>query len=403
MVIVTPKDIKSLDYLEIESKVLEPFSDILVDFVNDVSKAILKDSFFKQYPELMALAFWMRKSHIKELKRYFIEQKKDKLLIGRGIVFHMAPSNVDTIFVYSWFISLLVGNSNVLRISDKENIQTELLLNVIVSVLYSQKYEVLQNRVAIIRYGHIDEITQKLSLMADVRVIWGGDSTVNHIRTIPIKPTATELTFADKFSFAVIKSTELLKNKNIDLLIEKFYNDSFWFGQMACSSIRLVVWAGDNNENEKAKKLFWDKFKTYVSSQQPEEISPADIVNKLVAECSIAIENSVEIENIENPYINKIKIKNISEINEDLHCGTGLFYELNIENFEDILPYMTKKHQTVAQYGFSHEELRKMIYKNMPEGIDRIVPIGKSLDFSYIWDGYDLFRSFCREIEIKEA
>jgi hypothetical protein len=114
----------------------------------------------------------------------------------------------------------------------------------------------------------------------------------------------------------------------------------------------------------------------------------------------MAIENSVQIENIENPYINKVKIKDISEVSEDLHCGTGLFYEFDIESFEDILSYMTKKHQTIAQYGFSNEELVEIIYKNMPEGIDRIVPIGKSLDFSYIWDGYDLFRNFCREIEI---
>jgi len=398
--IVTPKNINSVSDLVIENRVLEPFSDILVNFVNDVSKAILKDSFFKQYPELMALAFWMRKSHIKELQNYFLNQKADKVLIGRGIVFHMAPSNVDTIFVYSWFISLLVGNSNILRISNKENIQTELLLNVIIDVIYQEKYADLQNRVAIIRYGHEDEITKILSAMADIRVIWGGDNTVNHIRTIPIKPTATELTFADKFSFAVIKSEQILQESNINNLIEKFYNDSFWFGQMACSSIRLIAWIGNKNDNEKAQKLFWEKLNKYVLENQPEEIAPADIVNKLVAECSMAIENNIIIDNIDNPYINRVKISSLDEVSEDLHCGTGLFYELEAESLENLLPYITKKHQTIAQYGFSKQELVDLIYNNMPEGIDRIVPIGKSLDFSYIWDGYDLFRSFCREIEI---
>jgi len=398
--IVTPKNINTIADLDVESKVIEPFSDILIDFVNDVSKAILKDSFFKQYPELMALAFWMRKSHIKELHNYFLNQKSNKVLIGRGVVFHMAPSNVDTIFVYSWFISLLVGNSNVLRISDKENIQTELLLNVIIDVLYQDKYTILQNRVAIIRYGHEDEITRALSAIADIRVIWGGDNTVNHIRTIPIKPTATELTFADKFSFAVIKSEKILQEININDLIEKFYNDSFWFGQMACSSIRLITWIGNKDDNEKAQKLFWKKLNEYVLENQPDEIAPADIVNKLVAECAMAIENNIVIDKVDNPYINKVKILSLDEVNEDLHCGTGLFYELETECLDNLLPFITKKHQTVAQYGFSKDEFTELIYNNMPKGIDRIVPIGKSLDFSYIWDGYDLFRSFCREIEI---
>lgn len=398
--IVLPKNVDSIDDLNIEKRPLKPFSKILIDFVDDVSKTILKDSLFKQYPELMALAFWMRRSHISRLENYFKEMKKDKVLLGRGVVFHMAPSNVDTIFVYSWFISLLVGNSNILRVSDKENIQTELLLNVISSVLYKDEYKLLQNRVSVIRYGHIDEVTQKLSLMADVRVIWGGDNTVKHIRTIPIKPTAMELTFADKFSFAIINSKEFLKNEKKDKLIQNFYNDAFWFGQMACSSIRLVIWIGEEDNNTKAKKQFWEQLNSFVSANIPDDIAPADIVNKLVAQHSMAIENNIQIKDIDNPYINIVKITNMNEIKEELHCGTGLFYELELDTIDKIVPCITKKHQTVAQYGFKKEELFDFIDKHMPEGIDRIVPIGKSLDFSYIWDGYDLFRSFCREIEV---
>ena len=395
--VITP-NISSIDELKLETRVLEPFSDILIEFVDDVSKAILKNTLLKQYPELIALAFWMRKSHIKKLKKYFLDQKKDKILLGRGVVFHIAPSNVDTIFVYSWFISLLVGNSNIIRLSTKTNIQTELLLNIIVSILKQEKYSDLYKRVAIVRYGHNDDITKKLSYIADVRVIWGGDDTIKHIRKIPIKPTTIELTFADKFSFAVIKSKELLKCKDLSLLIENFYNDSFWFGQMACSSIRLVVWVGNESENKKAQNIFWHKLNKYVDQKQP-EIAPADIINKLVSQCSMAIESSVEIEN-NNAYIYRVKVKNMDDINEELHCGGGLFYELEVNSLKQVLAKTTKKHQTIAQYGFKKEEIAKCLYDVMPYGVNRIVPIGKALDFSHIWDGYDLFRSFCREIEI---
>ncbi len=400
MKIVTPRNINTIDQLQIENRVLEPFSDILVDFVDDVSKSILKNTYFKKYPELMALAFWMRKSHIKKLHEYFIQRQSKKILLGRGIVFHLAPSNVDTIFVYSWFISLLVGNSNILRISNKENNQTDLLLNVITSILADKKYKSLQNRIAIIRYGHEDEITKQLSLMADTRVIWGGDKTIEHIRTIPIKSTTTELTFADKFSFAIINSENLLKEQNLQKLIENFYNDAFWFGQMACSSIRLITWVGSTQNNEKVKKIFWEKLESYVLEKSPTDIEPADIVNKLVAECSMAIEHPVHIGKNKNPYINKIQIQNIAEINESLHCGTGLFYELETEDLTNLFQKMTKKYQTIAYYGFNKEELIQIIYKTLPLGVDRVVPIGKSLEFSPVWDGYDLFQNFCREVEI---
>jgi len=33
-------------------------------------------------------------------------------------------------------------------------------------------------------------------------------------------------------------------------------------------------------------------------------------------------------------------------------------------------------------------------------GIDRIVPIGHSLDFNAIWDGYDLVEQFSRKVTI---
>ena len=317
--IVIPSDKKSIRDIKIARDTIEPFSDILVLFVDEISKEILRDSLYKQYPELIALAFWMRKSHIKSIEKYFRTQNIDKIIIGRGVVFHLAPSNVDTIFVYSWFISLLVGNSNILRISNKENIQTELLLNIIKKILSKDNYKILQDRVAVIKYGHDDSITEELSMMADMRVIWGGDNTINHIRTIPIKPSATELIFADKFSFAILNASALLQEKKIEQLIEKFYNDAFWFSQMACSSIRLVAWIGDSADIEKAKRLFWEYLSRYVSLQQPKEIVPSDIVNKLVAECSMAIETQATIIQSDNPYINRVEIESISDVREELH------------------------------------------------------------------------------------
>jgi hypothetical protein len=35
------------------------------------------------------------------------------------------------------------------------------------------------------------------------------------------------------------------------------------------------------------------------------------------------------------------------------------------------------------------------------KGVDRIVPIGKTMDFDLIWDGYDLIERFTRTIDLK--
>ena len=108
---------------------------------------------------------------------------------------------------------------------------------------------------------------------------------------------------------------------------------------------------GTKQENEEAKRIFWDKLNTYVLLKSPDEIAPADIVNKLVSECSMAIESNIQITTMNNPYINRIDISSMNEVKEDLHCGTGLFYENEIADIKELMTLVTKKHQTLAYYG----------------------------------------------------
>ncbi|MDA9838883.1 hypothetical protein N9B99_04665 [Candidatus Pelagibacter sp.] len=34
-------------------------------------------------------------------------------------------------------------------------------------------------------------------------------------------------------------------------------------------------------------------------------------------------------------------------------------------------------------------------------GIDRIIPLGRSMEMNYLWDGYNLLRTLTRIIDIK--
>ena len=42
-----------------------------------------------------------------------------------------------------------------------------------------------------------------------------------------------------------------------------------------------------------------------------------------------------------------------------------------------------------------------MLENNKFEGIDRIVPVGRTLDMDVIWDGFDLPNTLSRIIEVK--
>ena len=196
--------LKSDEELLEKEGVLKPFDEIVLSYINEISDFILKDLSFRKYPELVAMAFWMRKANIIKLKAEFEAERGNRLWLARGIVFHIAPSNVDTIFIYSWFLSMLVGNINIIRISSKLNEPVKVLIELINDITGKNEYEEIRHRFLIVQYEHNDQITGHFSSLCNVRVIWGGDETIRRIRQIPLNPTAIELVFADKFSFSLI-------------------------------------------------------------------------------------------------------------------------------------------------------------------------------------------------------
>ena len=90
-------------------------------------------------------------------------------------------------------------------------------------------------------------------------------------------------------------------------------------------------------------------------------------------------------------------MKNIDEF----RCNSGYFSEFHATSLSEINKIIDKKYQTLAYYGISNDELNEFMKYEKPQGIDRIVPIGRTSDFSLNWDGLDLIKTLSRVIEIK--
>lgn len=385
----------------LREKVLLPFDDVVTEFIEAISGQILLDGSFRKYPELVSMAYWMRRANIRKLQQSFDRARAGRLWLGRGRVFHIAPSNVDSIFVYSWFLSMLVGNINIIRISSKTTPQMEALLAVLNEQSRNGRFAEVIKRFAVVRYDYSEEVTGYFSSLCDMRVIWGGDATVGTIRKIPLRAGAAELAFADKFSLCLIRADAFLADAGKDRIIENFYNDAYWFGQLACSSPRLVVWIGEDDLVEEARMKFWNMLEEKVMREMP-SFGIAAAVDKLVAEYAIAIDTpGTTIERTRTALINRMLLKRCSDIRRDLHCGGGLFYEIKLETLAQFADVITWKDQTVGIIGFGKDEVVDFMIRHRPEGIDRIVPVGQALLFSPTWDGHDLLREFCREIDVQ--
>src|SRR5262249_30023846 len=158
---------------------------------------------------------------------------------------------------YTFAFGLIAGNANIVRLPSQNFPQIEILCDVINQLFQQPKHAPIKEMTAFVRYPHDAEITQHFSSQCLARIIWGGDDTVREIRKITLPVRAVELTFADRYSLAILNADVILQasDEEITKLADGFYNDTYLMDQNACSSPQLVLWMGKNAE--KAQKRFW--------------------------------------------------------------------------------------------------------------------------------------------------
>ncbi|HEL3809657.1 TPA: hypothetical protein UMT89_000983 [Stenotrophomonas maltophilia] len=379
---------------------LSAFAEPSVAFVDALSAELFGMPEARSYPELTALAFWMRRSSIVRLKEAYLRRHAGQLSVARGTVLHFAPSNVDTIFVYSWFISLLCGNRNIVRLSTKSSVQTDLLVGAIGRVLSRPEHAGIARRSMVVRYAADARTTALLSAQCDTRVIWGGDATVAAIRQVPLPATATEIAFANKFSLGLFDAGGWLaaSDEQQARWIDGFFNDAYWFDQMACSSPRLILWVGTEAEVNSARDGFWPVLEQKVR-QKGVSFGDVDYVNKRIAQDLLSIETDVSIPAGKGNDVARLWLETPA-LHADAHCGAGLFFESRLAQLDELRALLSRKVQTVSYLGMRSEQLRDFVQEAPLAGVDRFVPVGSALDFASIWDGFDLMTVFTREIAV---
>ena len=378
-----------------QSYPLLPFSDEVILYLNELSSILLRMPEVRHYQDVVTFAFFCRKANLLHLQK---EHATNSLRLGRGLVFHIAPSNVPVNFAYSLICGLLSGNNNIVRLPGKQFRQVDLIVEALRTLSADERFDMVSRMVHLIKYDRGGIETTTYSALADVRVIWGGDETIRTIRQSPLPPRSYDIAFADRYSVCVLNAISILEEPSLDKIVEGFYNDTYLFDQNACSAPQLMVWVGTENKIEKAKEYFWTALQQYVDRKY--KLEPILAVDKLSAFYRQAILSDVVKEENKNNNLWRVRLRKLSADIPQYRCAGGYFSEYSTTDFNDLASIVTTKYQTLAYFGFSKDELQQFVLNNHIKGIDRIVPIGKTTDFSLIWDGYDLITMLSREISI---
>ncbi len=378
------------------SNAFAPFCNEVVAFLQALSSKLLQNSEARNYPDVIAFGFWCRVSRLQAMKKCYSGQG---IQLGRGVVFHITPSNVPVNFAYSLVVGLLAGNGNIVRIPTRAFPQVEIICSELRELLNQFEFKQLNNHILLLRYEKNDAITDFFSDHCDVRVIWGGDHTIKDIRRSPLPPRSFDLTFADRYSFCVINANAYPGDTDPSKIALDFYNDTYLFDQNACTAPHLVVWLGTRANVEKAQEIFWRNLHGVVAEKYV--LQSVSVVNKLAdAYLFAASSRECRITKMDDNLIVRIQLDHLSQGIDDGRSKCGYFYEYAAQTLDELLPMINRKFQTLSYYGVDLAVLQRCIEENRPAGIDRIVPIGRTLDFSLVWDGYDLICMLSRTVSL---
>ena len=376
---------------------LVPYDQLICEFLSSLSTELRSHREVSAYPDIMTFAFWCRKANITRLKSDF---EDGKTRLGLGLVFHITPSNVPVSFAYSFAFGLLSGNANIVRVPSKPFPQTDVICRVIKQMLEKDKYSEIKAMTAFVKYEQDDEIHGMFSANCNARIIWGGNVAIRSIRKLPIQERCVDIAFADRYSFCIIDSQSVLEldDAGLEQLAERFYNDTYLMDQNACSSPHLIVWLGERIKI--AKEKFWLAIYSTVSEKY--NLAWVNAVDKYTLLCKDAIElGNVGSFNNHHNFIYRVGINELPDNTDELRGKCGYFYEYDASDIGDIAHIINPKYQTLTYFGVDRSSLLDFVVKNRLSGIDRIVPVGRSLDIEVIWDGFDIAKSLSRIIDVK--
>lgn len=373
-----------------DAKTLVPFSDEAIRFLDALSQILFKKG--RAYSDVVTFAFWCRKgSLMREKKKY----ETGELRFGRGITFHSTPSNVAVNFAFSFAAGLLAGNPNVVRLPAKAFEQVNVISTAVREVLLEQPE--MRPYVVFVKYGLIQEFSDYFSSICMNRIVWGGDMTIALMRKSPLPPRAVEVTFADRYSLAVFKAESILAldEAGMKTLARNFWNDTYFTDQNACTSPRLIAWVGEGKGEAKAK--FWSAVHEIVKAEYA--MQPVQSVGKLAAFYRAAASvKGLKLIHVNDNLITRVQVETFTTDLMNWKYNSGFFYELDAGSLDEVFSPTSVKCQTVTQFGLTKDEMEHALLSAHPGGIDRIVPVGASMNFALTWDGYDLIRTLSRVV-----
>lgn len=196
-------------------------------------------------PEHLHEALARELPQVEALERFVrVAERKSLRVLPAGTVCHWIAGNVPLLGMFSWAISALLGNLNVVRLSTRQDDFLSPLLGLLAETSPAGRQMAEESLVVTFDREH-QEAQRLLSEAADVRIAWGGAEAVEAIRSLPADWHTSDIAMGPRMSLAVVDPAQLS-----DAVINRLAIDAVYFDQLACSSPQQVFVRGQADSPE---------------------------------------------------------------------------------------------------------------------------------------------------------
>ena len=162
--------------------------------------------------------------------------------------------------------------------------------------------------------------------------------------------------------------------------------------------VQVLVLLFDGRQEEEAKELFWKNENDLVKKKY--QFQSIMGINKLTSSYLMAVaQEGVRVEKRDDNYIFRVNVPEVKPELMELKDNSGYFFEYDCNDILEIRDFCNNTHcQTIGFLG-EKETIMSLLISGI-KGVDRVVPIGKTMDFDFIWDGYNLVERLTRTIKV---
>ncbi len=389
--------------------------DAIIRILDALGKKVLRNKNINTEPGVSYISLWLRRENLDKIctinyadKRYadgFYKNELNVLMAARprGIVCQWIAANMPTLGFFSLVQAILSKNGSIVKMPREYVPLISAILCELDGIIVEYEGKTYAGKtvldtIAMVSFeGRSPGISEKFSLAADCRIIYGGSEAVRAISRLPCRDHCETIIFGPKYSFAVFDK-EFIESPGLGKSLDNFARDVAVFSQMACSSPHVLF----IEKNRYSLDTVVAKLRTAF-----ENLPPALLNQPISSGMSARIINAratyllSEGKNCVAPKdLGWTILINRDPTLEEPVQGKSIFVK-EIDAVEEVIPLVNHKIQAIS-IGIPDSAKREAFARQATyRGADRIVIPGTIHDFTLPWDGIMTLNRLVRWVILK--